>query len=69
MCGGISVQTGDIILADDDGVVAVPKEEAETVLERAVKFEEREARFRELMIQGYATPEIRQMLDKEMPRP
>ena len=68
-CGGISIKTGDIILADDDGVVALPAEEAETVLERAVKFEQREVRFRELMIQGHATPEIREILAKEMPKP
>lgn len=67
-CGGISVQTGDIILADDDGVVALPQAEAESILERAVKFELREARFRELMIQGHTPPEIRQILDEEMPR-
>ncbi|MEK5060701.1 MULTISPECIES: RraA family protein [unclassified Paenibacillus] len=31
-CGGVTVTPGDLVIADDDGVVIVPKEEANTLL-------------------------------------
>jgi len=39
-CGGVSVQPGDIVVGDVDGVVVIPKDEAATVLQKA---EEKEA--------------------------
>jgi len=37
-CGGVSVNPGDIILADPDGVIVIPRRDAEVVLEDAKKF-------------------------------
>ena len=37
-CGGVSVNPGDIILADPDGVIVIPHRDAEVVLEDAKKF-------------------------------
>lgn len=34
-CGGVSIQPGDIIVGDANGVVAIPKAEAATVLQKA----------------------------------
>ena len=34
-CGGVTVRPGDIIVADEDGVVVVPQERAEEVLKKA----------------------------------
>ncbi|MFQ5710767.1 MAG: RraA family protein [Candidatus Geothermarchaeales archaeon] len=34
-CGGVTVKPGDIIVGDDDGVVSIPLERAEVVLEKA----------------------------------
>jgi len=41
-CGGIVVHPGDLIVADLDGVVVVPKEYVEAVLEKATEIEIRE---------------------------
>jgi len=37
-CGGAVVSPGDIVIVDDNGVVVVPRDEAEDVLERTRKF-------------------------------
>src|SRR5947209_3286589 len=42
-CGNVIVHPGDIVLADEDGVVVVPRREAAAVLERAQARVEREA--------------------------
>ena len=38
-CGGIMVYPGDIILADPDGMIAIPRRDAATILEDAKKFQ------------------------------
>lgn len=38
-CGNISVNPGDIILADPDGVIVIPKRDAAVILEDAKKFQ------------------------------
>ncbi|MFH1646087.1 MAG: hypothetical protein ABID71_00120 [Chloroflexota bacterium] len=43
-CGGAAVNAGDIIIADDNGVVVVPCDEAEEVLQKTKKFLENEVR-------------------------
>ena len=39
-CGGISVNPGDIILGDPDGVIVIPRKDAAQILEDAKKFQE-----------------------------
>ncbi len=36
-CGGVSVQPGDLIVGDEDGVIVVPKNKIEDALEKAEK--------------------------------
>ena len=37
-CGGISVNPGDIILCDADGVIVIPPKDAPAILEKAIAF-------------------------------
>jgi len=41
-CGGVTVRPGDIIVADEDGVVVVPRERAEEILKKAREIDDRE---------------------------
>ncbi len=43
LCGGVTVNPGDIIIGDRDGVVVVPKEHAEEILRLAQELEAKEA--------------------------
>lgn len=47
VCAGQAVMPGDLVLADDDGVVVVRREEANGVLEKAQAREDKEAKSRE----------------------
>lgn len=43
LCGGVTVRAGDIVVADEEGIVAVPSDQAGPVLELAQAREAREA--------------------------
>ena len=51
-CGGVLVLPGDIIVADDDGVVVVPVKMAPAVIEQAAKHHEWEEFSRERLFDG-----------------
>jgi regulator of RNase E activity RraA len=57
--GGIDVSPGDLIAADDDGVVAVPRAMEEQVLSRAREIDEAESRIREALASGSRLDEAR----------
>jgi regulator of RNase E activity RraA len=48
-CGGVSVAPGDIIMADENGVLVIPRTEARHVAERAIEFGKRERAFLEAL--------------------
>lgn len=50
--GGVIVKPGDILIGDVDGVVAVPREHAEKVLEMAREIDAREAEQAKLIIES-----------------
>ena len=52
VCAGQLVRPGDVIVADDDGVVCVPAEAASGVAERAEQRSVREATIREKLAEG-----------------
>ncbi len=43
-CGGVTISPGDILVANEDGIVAVPKDKAQDVLKRAIEIDERETK-------------------------
>jgi regulator of RNase E activity RraA len=55
-CGGLAVFPGDVIVADGDGVVAIPRAELDAVLEAAPKQERAEAWILDRVAEGAALP-------------
>jgi regulator of RNase E activity RraA len=55
-CGGIIVQPGDILVGDADGIVVVPQEQAEPVLERVSAVHAKEAAIRAEIEAGAIIP-------------
>ena len=64
VCAGAYIRPGDVIVADDDGVVAVPREQAAAVLEAAQKRGASEAARRTQLTSGELGLDIYQMRDK-----
>jgi 4-hydroxy-4-methyl-2-oxoglutarate aldolase len=52
VCGGVSVRPGDVVVADDDGVVIVPRLEAARVAQAGEQRERKEAANRTRLQQG-----------------
>lgn len=57
-CGGQTVRPGDIIAADDNGVVVIPGERAYEIARRAVEVEKNEQRIREEIKRGKTLSEV-----------
>ena len=53
--GGVTVNPGDLVIGDDDGVVVIPQAEIAAVLAASRLREEKEARFRAELLQGKTT--------------
>jgi len=63
-CAGVTVRPGDIIVADEDGVVVVPAERAEGVLKRALEIDAREAKMFPLIRQYKSLQKVVEMFNR-----
>jgi 4-hydroxy-4-methyl-2-oxoglutarate aldolase len=61
-CGGVPVNPGDIVIGDDDGVVIVPREDAERVIEATDARLVGETRRRQLVDEGAVLTELRDLV-------
>jgi len=59
--GGVSVYPGDIIVGDHDGVVVIPKDHEENVIEIAVKIDYAESAIRDAFSNGMRLDEARKL--------
>ena len=57
-CGGVVVHPGDIVIIDENGVVVVPRDEAEDVLQKTTRFLDNEARMIALVKAGGSIRDI-----------
>lgn len=62
-CAGVQIRPGDLIIADDTGIVVVPVERAAEVLARAQQMEERENKIVQALNRGATWAELRKILD------
>ena len=64
LCGGVTVRSGDVVVGDCDGVVVIPQEEAEAILDKALAKKQREDEMRPLLRAGGTTAELLGLMDK-----
>ncbi|MDG6225367.1 MAG: orotidine 5'-phosphate decarboxylase [Candidatus Thermoplasmatota archaeon] len=58
VCGGMEVRPGDWIIADDSGIVVIPRDRAAEISNRALDVKERESRIREEIQRGSTLSEV-----------
>ncbi len=64
VCAGVTVEPGDILVADEDGVVTIPKAQAEAVLKRAQEIDAREAKMMPLIRQYKSLLRVIEMFNR-----
>lgn len=64
VCAGQWIEPGDVVVADDDGVVVVPRLQAAQVLQAAQEREDKEARSRERYARGELGLDVNRMRER-----
>lgn len=62
---GVSIDPGDLIVADDDGVLVVPHSEASEVVAKAKERADREELSRKDLVQGRVSPHLAAIFDAD----
>lgn len=57
-CGGVSVEPGDVVIADECGIVVLDRAEAEAAADRAIGMQEAEVKSRARLDAGEKLPDI-----------
>ena len=57
-CGGIIVNPGDAVIADESGVLVLPPDRVQDVANKAIEMQEEEVKDLELLRQGRSVPDI-----------
>jgi 4-hydroxy-4-methyl-2-oxoglutarate aldolase len=57
-CGGVDVKPGDVVIADECGIVVLPPGEAEAAADRAIGMQDAEAASRKRLDNGEKLPDI-----------
>jgi regulator of RNase E activity RraA len=65
VCGGVSVKPGDLVVADDSGVVIVPQKLLREVVRRAIETSKKEKRLIEAIEEGSSMEGIKKILSPE----
>jgi regulator of RNase E activity RraA len=65
VCGGVSVHPGDLVVADDSGVVVVPQKLIKEVVRRAIETSKKEKRLIEAIEEGSSMEEVKKILAPE----
>ena len=65
VCCGVPVSPGDLVVADDTGVVFVPRARAEEVVRRAIEASQKEERIVDAIRSGSAPEELRKILSPD----
>jgi regulator of RNase E activity RraA/2-keto-4-pentenoate hydratase/2-oxohepta-3-ene-1,7-dioic acid hydratase in catechol pathway len=63
-CGGTTVQPGDVIVADDDGIIVIPPSLAEEVADECIRQEQQEEFILEMVRQGHKIEGLYPMNDE-----
>lgn len=63
VCAGISVFPGDLVVADDSGVVIIPQRFIKQVIQQALNILKKESRLIEAIEEGSSMDEIKKILD------
>jgi regulator of RNase E activity RraA len=63
-CGGVTIHPGDFIIANEDGIVAVPAARAAEVLKRAQEIDQRETKMVPLIKQYKSLTKVVQMFNR-----
>jgi len=65
VCAGVSIHPGDLVVADDTGIVVIPKNMIKEVIQRAIEALKKEERLIQVIEEGSSIEEMKKVLSPE----